>query len=135
MGGGGGIGGSGCFVPPAPILAARADKDNDKDGRIIVKEMREKTRRGRRALIIAPRPRDSGRSACLLRRDIVGNGGRALVACGSEGNRPLHYGLIRHHNHPAISRATTTATKERDGHYYCPTQLFDGSVCTVLTHM
>jgi hypothetical protein len=60
--------------PPAPVLAARADNDDDEDNRIIVKEMREKTKRGRRASIIAPRQRDSRRSACLLRRDMVGDG-------------------------------------------------------------
>ncbi len=44
--GGGDIGRSGCFSPPTPVLAARDDNDNDKDGRIMVEEMREKTRRG-----------------------------------------------------------------------------------------
>ncbi len=43
MGGGRGIGRSGHFFPPALILAARADNDDDEDGHIIVKEMREKT--------------------------------------------------------------------------------------------
>jgi hypothetical protein len=40
VGGGRGISKSGCFFPPAPVLAARAGKDNDKDkdGHIIIKE-------------------------------------------------------------------------------------------------
>ncbi len=79
MGGGGGIGRSFRFFPFAPVLAARANNDDDDDdGRIIVEETWEKTRRGRQASTIAPRPRDGGRSACLLRRDMVGDGGGAF---------------------------------------------------------
>jgi hypothetical protein len=43
VGSGGGIGRSGRFFPPARVLAARADNDDDEDGRIIVEETREKT--------------------------------------------------------------------------------------------
>jgi hypothetical protein len=78
VGGGGDINRSGCFFPPTPVLAARANNNDDKDSRITVEETREKTRGGRRALIIAPWPRDGGRSACLLRRDMVGDGGGAF---------------------------------------------------------
>ncbi len=78
MGGGGGIDRSGCFFPPTPILAARADNDDNEDGHIIVQETREKKRRGLRASIIAPRPRNGGRSTCLSRRDMVGDGGEAF---------------------------------------------------------
>jgi hypothetical protein len=46
VGGDGSIGGSGHLFPPAPVLAARADNDDHKDGRIIVEETLEKTRRG-----------------------------------------------------------------------------------------
>ncbi len=66
------------LLPPTPILAARADNDDNKDGHIIVKEMREKTRRERQALIIAPQQCDSRRSTCLLRQDMAGNGGAAF---------------------------------------------------------
>ncbi len=78
VGGGGGIGRSGRFFPSTPVLAARADNDDDDDGRIIVEETWEKTRRGRRASIIAPLPRDGGRYAYVLRRDMVGDGGGAF---------------------------------------------------------
>ncbi len=42
MGKGRGIGRSGRFFPPLPVLVARAQNNNDKDGCIIVKEIREK---------------------------------------------------------------------------------------------
>jgi hypothetical protein len=94
VGGGGGIDRSGCFSPRAPVLAARADNDDDEDGRIIVEETREKMRRGRQASIIGPRPRDGRRSACLSQRDMVGNGGGAfgfwcgeLLGCMGWGRR------------------------------------------------
>jgi hypothetical protein len=51
--------------PPTPILVARAGNNHNKDGRIIVKEMREKMRRGWRALIITPWTCGGGRSTCL----------------------------------------------------------------------
>ncbi len=35
---GGGIGRSGCFFSPTPVLVARANNNDDKDGRIIVEE-------------------------------------------------------------------------------------------------
>ncbi len=46
---GGCIGRSGRFFPPTPVLAARADNNDDKDGHIIVDETREKMRRGQLA--------------------------------------------------------------------------------------
>ncbi len=39
VGGGGGIDRSGCIFPPAPVLVARADNNNNKDGCIIVEEI------------------------------------------------------------------------------------------------
>jgi hypothetical protein len=59
IGGGGGIGRSGCFFPPTPVLVARANNNEDKDGCIIVKERWEKdhrasaTRRWKVCLLVA----------------------------------------------------------------------------------
>ena len=91
MGGGGGIGGRGRFFPPAPVLAARADNNDNKDGHIIVEETRENMRQGQQALIIVPQPRYSGRSAYLLWQDMVGDAAGLLVG-GLEGDHLVHHG-------------------------------------------
>jgi hypothetical protein len=69
-----GIGRSGPFSPHTPVLVARADNNDHKDGRIIGKEKWEKTRRGQQASTIVPRPSNGGRSAW----DMMGNDGGAF---------------------------------------------------------
>ena len=89
------------LLPPAPVLVARADNDSNEDGCIIVKEMQEKTRRGRRASIIAPRQRNSGRSACLSGRDMAGNSSGAF-GCLQLGRGPPRPPQPRPPIHPPL---------------------------------